>query len=158
MTAVKQYLLRLILCGFLVSLAGALLRDRKGGRALALCGGCLLILTALRPLLRVDLRRLPDLATGLTQSQRAEEAREKNDALLRGLVERQTAAWVEEQARELGMELRCAVTARAAEAGCFVPEALELRGSWTEAQRRSLSERLTAELEIPPERQRWVAE
>lgn len=156
MTAVKQYLLRLVLCGFLTSLCGVVLRDRKGGRALALCGGCLLILTALRPLLRVELRRLPDLVTGLTQSQRMLEAREKNNELLRSLVETQSARWIEAQGQALGMELRCSVTARESEAGSFVPDRTELKGRWTEAQRLSLSELLRRELEIPPERQSWV--
>lgn len=156
MTAIKAYLLRLVYCGLLVSLANALLRGRKGGRALALCGGCLLILTALRPLLRVDLTRLPDLVTGLTRTERQAAAREKNRELLRGLVEAQTAEWIENRARSLGMELEARVEAEEAEAESFVPRAAALTGTWTEAQREALSAILAAELEIPSERQSWV--
>ena len=156
MTAIKVYLLRLVLCGLLVSLANALLRGRKGGRALALCGGCLLILTALQPLLRVDLTRLPDLVTGLTRTERQAAAREKNRELLRGLVEAQTAEWIETRARSLGMELEARVEAEEAEAESFVPWSAVLTGTWTEAQREALSAILAAELEIPSERQRWV--
>ena len=155
MTAIKQYFLRLILCGFLTALASALLKDKKGAKAVALCGGCLMILTALKPLLRVDLSRLPDLSTGLTRNQRQEEAREKNEQLLKSLVEEQTARWIEARGAELGMELRCAVSARAAEAGSYVPDAVRLTGSWTAEQRQRLSDLLAAELEIPPGRQSW---
>lgn len=155
MTAIKAYLLRLVLCGFLVSLAGALLRGKRAARAVTLCGGCLMILTTVRPLLRVDLSRLPDLMTGMTKAERAEAAREKNDALLRRLVEEQTAAWVEEKGKSLGMQLTCTVTARA-ESGAFVPDSLRLTGSWTEDKRAALTDVLSRELAIPPEKQRWV--
>lgn len=156
MTAIKAYLLRLVLCGFLVTLTGALLRGRKGGRALALCGGCLLILTALRPLLRVDLSRLPDLVTGLSRTEREAEAREKNEALLKALVEAQTAEWIEARAGELGLSLEAEVAAAEAEAGTFVPSSVTLSGICTAEQREALSAILAEELEIPPERQRWV--
>lgn len=155
MTAIKSYLLRLILCGLLTSLAGALLQGKRAGRALRLCGGCLLILTALRPLLRVELGKLPDLLTGLTQTQRAEEAKRKNDALLRGLVEAQTAAWAEERASGLGLQVSASVTARETEEGCFVPDAISLRGSASAAQREALNAILRGELGLAPEKLRW---
>ena len=155
MTAIKAYLLRLILCGLFVSLSGALLRGKRAGRVLTLCGGCLLILTALRPLLRVDLGQLPDLVSGLTRSQRVVEARETNDAILRGLVEEQTAAWVEERAGALGLTVRAEVTARAAEAGTFVPDSIRLSGPATEDQRQALLVILARELELPAEKLRW---
>ncbi len=158
MTAIKAYLLRLILCGFLVTLANALLRGRKGSRALALCGGCLLILTALRPLMRVDLSRLPDLITGLTRAEREAAAREKNDELLRDLVGSQTAEWIEARAGELGMDLKAEVGTGEAGAGTFVPVSAALSGSWTADQRAALSRLIEDELDIPPERQRWVGE
>lgn len=156
MTAIKAYILRLILCGFLVSLSSALLRGKRTGKAVRLCGGCLLILVAVRPLLQVDLSRLPDLVTGLTRPQREAAAREKNQSLLRGLVEEQTAAWIEERGKELDMEITAAVTVREAEADTFVPDRVTLRGSWTQESREALAAILTRELEIPPERQRWV--
>ena len=155
MNEIKAYLLRLILCGFLVSLTGALLRGKRAGRVVALCGGCLLILTAVEPLLRVDLSRLPDLVTGLTQSQRQSQAREKNDALLRRLVEEQTEAWIETQAETLGMTVAVQVEARRAGESLFVPDSVSISGTWTEAQRTALAVILLRELAIPEERQVW---
>ena len=156
MTAIKTYLLRLILCGFLVTLAGALVRGKKSVRALALCGGCLLILTALRPLMRVDLSRLPDLVTGLTRVEREAVAREKNDAILRSLVESQTVEWIEDRAAELGLTISAEVKTAEAEAGTFVPDSVTLSGNWTTVQREALTVILETELDIPPEKQRWV--
>ena len=156
MTAVKAYFLRLIFCGFLVSLTGAILRGKRSARALTLCGGCLLILTAVRPLLRVDLSRLPDLVTGLTHSERIAAAQEKNNAILRGLVEEQTASWIEAKGKEQGMALKAVVTAKEAEPGVFVPDQVTIEGSWTAEGQSALSELIVRELEIPPGRQRWV--
>ena len=85
MTAIKSYLMRLIFCGFFVSLCTAILKGKRASKALTFCGGCLLILCALRPLLRVDLSRLPDLVTGLTRSEREAVAWEKNNLILRNL-------------------------------------------------------------------------
>ena len=156
MTAIKAYLLRLILCGFFVSLTGAILRSKRSARALSLCGGCLLILVTVRPLLQVDLSRLPDLITGLTRSEREEAAREKNNAILRRLVEEQTAAWIEDKGKELSMKITAFVTAKELESGSFVPDQVTIQGGWTTGEREALSEILSRELEIPPTHQRWV--
>ena len=156
MTAIKTYLLRLIFCGFLVTLCGALLRGRKTARVAALCGGCLMVLTALKPLVQVDLSRLPDLVTGLTRAEREAVAREKNNALLRSLVEAQTAEWIVSRAREFGLSVQAEVTAEEAEAETYVPTSVTLTGIWTQGQREAFSAILAAELDIPVERQRWV--
>ena len=115
-----------------------------------------MILTALRPLMQVDLSRLPDLVTGLTRSEREEAARERNDALLRSLVESQTAEWIEGRAGEFGLAITAKVTAAEAEGGSFVPVSAALTGAWTPKQREIFSAVLSEELAIPPERQRWV--
>jgi hypothetical protein len=156
MSELKAYLLRLILCGFLVSLAGALINGKRGARAVTLCGGCLLILTAVQPLMRVDLSRLPDLVTGLMRSEREAEAKEKNEALLRSIIEEQTAAWIVEQAEERGAALEAVVTTAEAGEGVYIPYAVMIRGVWTEAQRDAISRLIVEELDIPPEHQRWA--
>ena len=156
MTAIKSYLMRLIFCGFFVGLCTAILKGKRASKALTLCGGCLLILCALRPLLRVDLSRLPDLVTGLTRSEREAVAWEKNNLILRNLVEEQTASWIEKKGKELGMEIIAEVSTREAESGTFVPDRVTLRGTWTAENKESFTEILALELDIPPERQRWV--
>ena len=156
MTAIKAYLLRLVFCGFFVSLTGAVLRGKRCARALSLCGGCLLILVTVRPLLQVDLSRLPDLVTGLTRLEREEAAREKNNVILQRLVEEQTAAWIEDKGKELSMEITAFVSAKELESGSFVPNQVTIRGDWSQEGRLALSEILDRDLEIPPTRQRWV--
>ena len=155
MNGVKAYLLRLVLCGFLISLSTALLRGKRAGKVVALCGGCLMILTALRPLLRVDLSALPDLITGLTQSERQALAKEKNEAILRRLVEEQTVRWLEQQADELNLSATFIVTAEETEDGLWVPTQVAVSGRWTQEQREALQEKIEQELALPPIRQQW---
>ncbi len=155
MNSVKAYLLRLVFCGFLISLSTALLRGKRAGKVIALCGGCLMILTALRPLLRVDLAALPDLFTGLTQSQRQAQAQEKNEAILRRLVEEQTVRWLETQAVELGLTASFTVTAEKTPDGLWIPAQVTVSGSWTTEQRADLEKRIEQELTLPPARQQW---
>ena len=155
MNGVKTYLLRLVLCGFLISLSTALLREKRAGKIIALCGGCLMILTALRPLLHVDLSALPDLISGLTQSERQELAREKNEQILRRLVEEQTVRWLEEQAGGLGISASFSVTAEETEEGLWVPTQVAVSGRWTQEQREAMQEKIEQELALPPGRQQW---
>lgn len=158
MNELNAYILRLILCGAMVSLGGSLLKSPRTKRAAALCGGCLLLLTALGPLVRVDLTRIPDGLSDLL-GRRAEdlaEAREKNDAILRALVEDQTEAWLAARGEALGADCDFSVTAEAREAGLWVPVAVEIRGTWTPDQRQALARAMEEDLGIPPDRQRWV--
>ncbi len=157
MSAIKSYLLRLILCAFLLSLVSALPKSRRVGQVLKLCGGCLLILCALGPLLRVELSALPDLVTGLSRSQRQELARERNEALLARLVAEQTEQWLRARGEALGLAAEYAVQTRP-EAGSFVPDSVTVTGQWTPEQRLVLSREMARELEIPAERQRWREE
>lgn len=155
MTAFRQYLLKLILCGLLYGLAQTLLQGKKAAKAVALCGGCLIILTAVRPLMQVDFSKLPDLVSGLTRAQKLAEAKAKNDALLQKTVEEQTERWIVRRAGELGIKLEAEAECRASEAGSFVPYRLRLRGSLTDAERDFFSAILAQELDVPPERQDW---
>ncbi|MBQ1371650.1 MAG: hypothetical protein IIY70_01845, partial [Oscillospiraceae bacterium] len=141
--------------GFFVSLASSLLRGKRTGRFVALCGGCLMILTVIRPLMQVNLSALPDLVTGLTLSERQTLAQEKNNAILRNLVEAQTVSWLETQAKQLGMAASFSVHATQTAEGLWIPDQVRISGSWTEQQRQSLSTQMMRELSVPPERQEW---
>lgn len=156
MTAIKTYLLRLLLCGLLVSLPGPLVKGKTKG-ILKLCGGCLLILTALEPLLRVDFSALPELGRdlGLSQMEGLEAAREKNEALMKRLVETQTEDWLRAQGEELRIAADYAVTAGQGPEGLWVPQRVEIRGYLSQEQKQALSRRITEGLSVPAEAQSW---
>lgn len=161
MNSVKTYLLRLVLCGFLVSLAGLLNREGREKQLLRLCGGCLLLITAIRPLVSLDLSALQDRlgALGLPAPITREEASRRNDEILAELVAEQTERRILEQAEELGMKLSVRVTtARDPETGLFLPDRAELLGAWTPEERAALSAWISQSLDLDPERQTWRME
>ena len=159
MNGIRTYLLRLILCGFVISLAGALTPWQKGKRIVTLCGGCILLLMALRPLVNFDPAEL-SLRLGQLGLAPApispEEAKARNEALLEELVIRQTAekvlAAAGEEASGLELEIRAG---RDPETGLPAPVSIRLRGSVTAETRQRLTEYLASSLGIPPERQLW---
>ena len=156
MTAIKRYLLRLLLCSLLVSLPGPLVKGKAKG-IVKLCGGCLLILAALEPLVQVDFTSLPDLGRklGLSQIEGLEAAREKNELLLKQLVESQTQDWLQSQGEALGIEAAYTVTAGQSPEGLWVPERVEIRGYLSPEQKQALSRLIGEGLSLPNEALRW---
>lgn len=160
MAAVKQYLLAVVCCAFLISLIRAAVGERKGKAAVALAGGCMMALVVLGPLTGLRPGRLgallPELPDWRTEAYR--EAEEKNDELLRSLVAAQTEELIVQKAAEMGAEIRVRVTAEKNAEGLFVPVGAELSGRVGTQARAALAKYLREELGIEPERQRWRTE
>ncbi len=161
MSAVREYLIRLISCGFLVSLAGTLPIGKTAKNAVRLCGGCLMLLVALTPLLTLDGSALMGKLRSLTlpDTERIENARERNDLLLKRMVEEETARKMADEAAREGAELNVSVTARKEESGgLYVPWEVTLTGACDEASAERIRISLEETWGIPPERQRWILE
>ena len=78
-------------------------------------------------------------------------------ALERRVIESECAAYILDKAREMGCGLdSVSVTAQWSTEGVWVPYSVRLRSGAEEAERHGLSDRITAELGIPPERQEWI--
>ena len=159
MTAIKSWLLSVVACSFLGALAQSLPLKRTGKRALTLLCGCLLVLTVLRPLLRLkDLSPADLLLPWETADPEAvARAESENEALLQELIRSQTEDLLAQKAEAVGAALTFRVELRRDEAaGVWVPWAVEASGRADAAQQAALSDWLQDALSIPPERQRWV--
>ena len=157
MRELRAYLLRVVACGLLVSLAGTLPLSKRIRQAVVLCGGCLMMLTALGPILRADLTQLPQFLAELSGSdpEGLEQAAEKNDALLKEMIESQAAEQITEQAQSLGADLQISVEAKKdPTSGLYLPWAVTLTGPVAPTQRSALEAYLQS-LDIPPQRQSW---
>ena len=158
MSALQTYLLRILACAFLVSLTGSLPLQKPVRQVLRLCGGCLMALTVLLPLLHRSPLELESLYQRLpvADSSALEQAEQTRDALLRSLVEEQTLELLTQKAEEIQARVSFTLTVRReGETGLYVPDSVEIRGIWDEAQREAL-EALLQDLGIPPEKQRWL--
>ena len=158
MNGLRAYLLRIVFCAFFVSLAGAIPLQKPVKRAVMLCGGCIMILVVLRPLIGADFALLPDhwLPDEWSAAQSEADAEEAYQEIMQELIETQTVNLLKERAAELGVSADFQVELiRDEVSGQFVPWAVETIGVFTSEQRQGLSAYMAEALNIPRERQRW---
>lgn len=157
MNELRQTLFRLIVCGFAVALCASLFPEKRLRRLIRFVGGCALAVAVLQPLMDAELFSFLERLRPELPQQELSAAQEKNELLLKELVEEQTAEYIEEAARELGCELRAEVQCEKDDAsGLYLPARVTLRGLVSAEQRSALSERLENELAIMSQDQRWV--
>ena len=156
MSVLRQTVLRLVICGFLTALCVSLFSESRQRRLMRFVGGCFLAVVVLQPLLESNLFSMLETLRPALPEETYSYSQEKNERLLKELIEKQTAEWIEDAARELGTELRAEVVAEAdADSGLFIPAHVTLRGVLSAEQQAALSERIAKELAIPIHRQRW---
>lgn len=159
MSGIRSWLLRIVACGFLISLAELIPLPKATKRAMKLCCGCLMILTVLRPLIGLDPSKLGDQLFRLGDGDylTVQQAEEENREILRGLIRDQTEQLLRKKAGELGIEADFEVALRQDEAsGAWLPWSVEIRGAFDPEQRGALADYLEQALDIPAERQRWL--
>lgn len=153
MTFLRTWLLGVVACAVLVSIAGQLAPDGAVRRAARFTGGMLLMLALLRPLLRLelsapelDLNAFHDAAAQLEQ-----ELAARQSSTLSARIAEETGAYIEDKADELGISVRAEVTTEETE-GVPLPASVRLYGGKNEA----LSAYIAHELGIAEERQEWI--
>ena len=157
MNLLRETVLRLTVCGFLVALCSSAFSGERLRRLIRFVGGCFLAVVVLSPILESDLPALLERLRPALPEAETSEASEKNERLLRELTEQQTEEYIEQAAQELGAELRAEVRCEKDEAsGLYLPAEVTLRGFVTDEQRAALSRRLEEELALAQQRQRWV--
>lgn len=142
--SLRQWLLGVVCCALVVSLAERLARDAP---AVRLTGGALLILCMLAPLTRCESPAPVWDASAYEASVSAlsEEYASAWEAALDERIAAETAAYIEDKAAD--PDLRASVTLRGGE-----PYAVTLYGTRDDA----LAARIEQELGIPEERQTWI--
>ena len=150
MAFLRQWLLGVVSCAFLVSLLDQLTPEGSVRKLARFSGGLVLILCMLRPPRELAL----DL-DGLSADRAAleEQYRDVSGQSLAAVIAERTGAYIEDKAHALGTEVTAEVTVRE-EDGAFVPDRAVLFGE----ENAELSALLTQELGIAPEKQEWRAE
>lgn len=151
----KQWITGITCAALIGAVAEALTPPGRAKRAQRLAVGLLLLLAVVKPLAGLDYGAL---AGALAEYRLAEAGagaalEEKSGAVLKELIESHTAAYISDKAKELGMDCAAEVTYYYGADGDVRPEAVVVRGEFTEGQRARLSRVLEAELAIPVEKQ-----
>ena len=153
MTFLRTWLLGVVACAVLVSIAGQLAPDGAVRRAARFTGGMLLMLALLRPLLRLelsapalDLNAFHDAAAQLEQ-----ELAARQSSTLSARIAEETGAYIEDKADELGLSVRAKVKMEE-EDGVPLPVSVTLYGT----ENAALADYIERELGIAKEDQLWI--
>ena len=148
MAFLRQWLLGVVSCAFLVSLLDQLTPEGSVRKLARFSGGLVLILCMLRPLGTAEPRELALDLDGLSADRAAleEQYRDVSGQSLAAVIAERTGAYIEDKAHALGAEVTAEVTVRE-EDGAFIPDRAVLFGE----ENAELSVLLTQELGIAPE-------
>lgn len=153
----KQWITGITCAAMIGALAEGLTPPGRVKKAERLAIGLLLLLAVVKPLAGADYGAL----AGALEEYRPDTAgyqaalEEKNGAVLKGLIEARTAAYISDKAKALGMDCSAEVTYHYGADGDVRLEAVVVRGEFTDSQRAQLSGMLETQLAIPAERQRF---
>ena len=152
MTFLRSWLLGVVACAVLVSLAGQLTDGGTMKKIVRFAGGMLLMLAMLRPLLRLDLAVLDvDLASYREAVAQLElELTQRQEDALSTRIAAQTGAYIEDKADELGLSVRAAVRTEEVD-GVPLPVSVTLCGE----ENAALADCIERELGIAKEDQLW---
>lgn len=156
MQAIREYLLSVIVAGFFCSLVLAILP--KGGvrRTAVFVSALVMALVTLSPVTRIDYEDLAgSIASIRIQSEAAQTGVEvQNSELVETIIRRECETYILDKAAGLGGEVQAEVTMKNTGSGPY-PYRVTLRGDLPQNARTILSQIITEDLSIPPERQVW---
>lgn len=158
MGAVRGWLLGVTATALVVALADTLAPEGSIKKVCRLAGGLALLLAALSPLTGVlGGDRITGAAGGWRErAHRYElELAEESGRMYLTIIERETAAYVMDKAKEFGFECAVEVTCGYDEQAVPCPWEITARGSWTQEQRSRLERLLEEELGVPAQRQHY---
>lgn len=153
MTFLRSWLLSIVACAVLVSLAEHLTDGGTMKKIVRFTGGMLLMLAMLRPLLRLDLSTFEvDISSYREAVSQLELAltQQREDALS-ARIAAETEAYIEDKADELGLSVRAKVKMEE-EDGVPLPVSVTLYGT----ENAALADYIERELGIAKEDQLWI--
>ncbi len=153
MAFVRQWLLGVVACALLVSVADQICPDGTTRKLVRFTGGLLLLLTMLLPLKRLQTEARATDADGYCEevARLEQELSEERENTLRRGIASELEAYIEDKAEALGATV-CAEAELETHGGVPLPERVTLRGAYSEA----LSEFLASELGVAKEKQVWI--
>ena len=153
MAFLRQWLLGVVSCAFLVSLLDQLTPEGSVRKLARFSGGLVLILCMLRPLGTAEPRELALDLDGLSADRAAleEQYRDVSGQSLAAVIAERTGAYIEDKADELGLSVRAKVKTEE-EDGVPLPVSVTLYGT----ENAALADYIERELGIAKEDQLWI--
>lgn len=140
MDSVRNWILGVVAVGLLVSLCQSLSPEGKTQKVSRFCGGLLLFLAVVTPIVQWDitgtLQGFQDYCESLTASE--EDVAQAGNTVLKEQVRQRTQQYLQGQAQQLGVEVTVQVTCKTQD-GIPVPDSVTVTGTLTDVQRQQLT-------------------
>ncbi len=151
----KSWLMGFFASALLSAIALAL--TPGGKKPVALAGGLIMLLAAVKPLARISYQ---DIATQLAKYQiKADSLRTgievSSSEIISLIIQEQTEAYILDKAGELGLDIQVRVTVGSGSDGWPYPSAVAITGQFSENHRQMLSDIIAQDLAIDRDRQEW---
>ena len=155
---IRSWLIGVTGAAMLAALADSLMPKGAVRQVGRLACGLVLLWAALRPVLDAQtdkwLERMQEIGQQTRQQQLLLE--EERAAMLKTLIERESAAYIVDKAAGQGIVCRAEVTCAAEEGGLWVPWSVRISGTLAPDRQERLIQLVEAELNIPPGRQDYT--
>lgn len=157
MTALRQYIIAVtaaaMICGIIKSTSK---ENNASATILRLIAGIFMTVTVLSPVVRLDLRGLPDLGEDFMEQAMAAVAlgEEVTADEINTIITEQTQAYILDKAESFGARLE--VEVQIARDGTYRPKAVTLRGSVSPYAKSRLQQIIEEDLQISKEDQQWI--
>lgn len=137
--------------------AVALAITPKNKKAVALAGGLIMILAAVKPLGELTYQ---DISAQIAKYQiKADELRSGINVgsaeIMAVIIQEQTEAYILDKAAELGLEIEVKVTTQQASDGWPYPTDVKVTGQLSESDIQRLGRIISEDLAVAPDRQEW---
>lgn len=149
-----------VTCGAMIlALAVGLAPAGTAKQAAKLAGGLLLLLTVVKPLVRLDGSILTKALTEyrLEAELSAQGMAEQNKTLMTDIIEEQCAAYIQDKAAALGIS--CQVRVEADQTADYpIPKVVTITGTMTASEQQRLTEQIETDFAIPADQQYYESE
>lgn len=149
MAELRSWILGVVAVGLLVSICQSLSPEGKPQKVSRFCGGLLLFLAVVTPMLQWDVtgafQAFEDYCASLTVSEA--EVAQAGSTVLEAQTCQQVSDYIREQAQALGADVTVSVTCESQD-GLPVPVAVTLTGTLSEQQRQTLTGQIRADFQL----------
>lgn len=158
MELLRRWLVGVTCAAMIIALADSLTPSGTVRKVGKLVGGLVLLLAVLQPVLTFDYSAMAIAATDYQAAFGSYdlELEETNLDLMKTIIAERTGAYILDKAEAFGAHLeRVTVTCRVGTGDMPYPAAVVITGTLDEAQRRTLTRQIEADLAIPADRQTY---
>ena len=154
---IRNWLMGITCASMVMAVAEVLVPEGSIRRICRLAGGLMLLLAAINPVLKLEEGALSRALTEyrIAAQDYGDVLVEKNNLLYKTIIEEETAAYILDKAKELGISCSAEVIFAYDEQGNPYPDRVNIFGQLTQPQKEQLSRIIETDLGVPPKHQRF---